>query len=105
MHEIITTPLRIYPACLVMAGGLALTAWAVMLPWRTARERRLLAGVRGFQLAVLGLAVLGIGIAWWMLQLWLFVLALGVAGEETLETSRIITALQREQRQRVASLS
>jgi hypothetical protein len=94
--------MRIYPALLLILGGLALAMWAVTLPWRASRERRLLAGMRGFQLAVLGLALIGVGAAWWTQQLWLLVLALGIAGEESLETSRIITALKREEWQRAA---
>jgi hypothetical protein len=46
--------------------------------------------VRGFRAAIIGMALIGIGL--WLMtgQLWILVLSLAVAGEELLETSFII---------------
>lgn len=52
-----------------------------------------IAWIRGFQLAVVGLALVGIAVAWVWRQTWLLVVALGIVGEELFETSRILTAL------------
>jgi hypothetical protein len=58
----------------------------------------LLTGLRGFRLAVIGLALVGVAGAWWWGEVWLLVLSLGIAGEETLETSMMIWALNQERR-------
>jgi hypothetical protein len=51
--------------------------------------------MRGFRLAVVGLCLTGIGIAWAGQVFWLFVASVGILGEELLETSVIIEALKR----------
>ena len=58
------------------------------------------AWIRGFQFAVGGLALVAVAAAWVWRQPWLLVLALGILGEEMLETSRILTALNRNPRRR-----
>lgn len=60
--------------------------------------RTLLSALRGFRLAVIGLALVGVAGAWWWGEVWLLVLSLGIAGEETLETSLMIWALKQEHR-------
>ncbi len=52
--------------------------------------------LRGFRVAVIGLALVGVAGAWLWGQVWLLVLSLGIAGEETLESSVMIWALERE---------
>ena len=51
--------------------------------------------MRGFRLAVVGLCLVGIGIAWVEQVFWLFVASTGILGEELLETSVIIEVLKR----------
>ena len=100
---IVDAPWRVYPAATLALVGLVLTARGLW--FGTARSPGLLrqgrdtrAWIRGFQLAVGGLALVGIAAAWvWQLP-WLLVIALGVLGEELLETSRILTALNRSSR-------
>ncbi len=89
---------RIYPAVAVALLGVALTArglWfgAAGSPGLLRQGRDAFAWIRGFQIAVAGLALVGIAAAWIWRQPWLLVVALGVLGEELFETSRILTAL------------
>ncbi len=56
----------------------------------------LLAALRGFRLAVIGLALIGGAAAWLWGEIWLLVLSLGIAGEETFETSMMIWALKKD---------
>ncbi len=50
----------------------------------------MLSALCGFRLAVTGLALVGVAGAWLWGELWLLALSLGVAREETLETSIMI---------------
>jgi hypothetical protein len=54
--------------------------------------------VSGFRAAIIGLALIGIGL--WLLtgQLWILVLSVAVAGEEILETSFILYAMRSDPR-------
>lgn len=61
------------------------------------RSARLLVGLRGFRLTVIGLALLGVAGGWFWGATWLVVLSLGIAGEETFESSVMIWGLEREQ--------
>ena len=94
----IDAPWRGYPAAALALVGLALVArglWfgAVGLPGLLRQGRDAYAWIRCFQYAVGGLNVILLAAAWaWHLP-WLAVLALAVLGEELLETSRILTAL------------
>lgn len=64
---------------------------------------RALTMIQAFQAAIVGLALVGFGL--WIVTgaTWILILALAVAGEEMLETSRIITALRADQRARGAN--
>ncbi len=93
---------RGYPAAGLMLIGACMTASA----WRrcrTAWPRPLvdtmqpLLWLRGFRLAIVGLAVIGIGAAWLWQLAWLLALSLAVVAEETLECSIAIAALRSEQ--------
>jgi hypothetical protein len=99
MDAIIETPWRMVPAALLVMAGAALFLTNL---------RRYIAGFRpplsvqknlgtmqAFRLGVIGLALVGIGLAWLWQQPWLLALALAVGGEETLESSIAISALRR----------
>lgn len=58
----------------------------------------LLTALRGFRVAVIGLALVGVAGAWQWGEVWLLVLSLGIAGEETVESSVMIWALEQERR-------
>jgi hypothetical protein len=94
----VDAPWRAYPAAALALLGLALVVrglWfgAAGRPGLVRQGRDAYAWIRCFQVAVGGLALLGLAAAWvWQLS-WLFVLALGVLGEELFETSRILTAI------------
>jgi hypothetical protein len=90
---------RIYPAAALAIYGLALLANGLWFGFRGSngllREREALGWMRGFRLAVVGLCLVGIAVAWVWQVLWLFVAAVGIMGEELLETSVIIEVLKR----------
>lgn len=98
MNEIAEITWRAYPAALLMGAG----AWLALRglcrglahdPRRRA-TRRLLEGLSGFRLCVVGLAVTGVGAAWMWQIGWLFALALIIGGEELLESTVLIAALR-----------
>ena len=85
---------------LVIVFGMLLLIWALRLAreaWRDGRRRSMhaLTWMRGFRLAILGLALAAGGLAWLTGERWLLVLALGIGGEELLESSLAISALRR----------
>jgi hypothetical protein len=88
---------RIYPASALALVGLALVARGLWFGFAGSkgllRERDALGWMRGFRLAVVGLCLVGIAVAWGWHILWLFVAALGIMGEELLETTVIIEVL------------
>src|SRR5581483_12480522 len=95
---VVDASLRVSPAGAVALLGLALVVhglWfgAAGRPGLLRQARDAFAWIRAFQIAVAGLALVGIAAAWIWRQPWLLVLALGVLGEELFETSRILTAL------------
>ena len=51
--------------------------------------------IRGFRIAVIGLALAGLGAAWSWQIMWLFVLSLIFGGEEVLESSVHLFILRR----------
>jgi hypothetical protein len=107
METIIETPWRVVPVALMVLAGAAMFLLNL---------RRYIAGLRrglrepggnlgtmqAFRLGVIGLAVVGIGLAWLWRQPWLLALALAVGGEETLESSIAIAALRRAPRVQAA---
>jgi hypothetical protein len=100
---IVDAPWRLYPAVALALLGLALVVRGLWFgtggsPGLLRQGRDTYAWIRCFQIAVGGLVLVAIAAAWvWRLP-WLFVLALGVLGEEMFETSRILTALNRSPR-------
>ena len=103
MDGLIHLAWRSYPAVGLIVLGLALTLRAIhgcRAAWRRPLSGPMqpLAWMRGFRLAIIGLALAGIGAAWlWQLG-WLLALSLAIGEEETLETSIAISALRRGQR-------
>ena len=97
---VVDAPWRAYPAAALAFLGLALVLRGLWFgsagsPGLLRQGRDAFAWIRCFQVAVAGLALVGVAAAWAWRQPWLLVLALGVLGEEMLETSRILTALNR----------
>ena len=97
---VVEAPWRAYPAAALALFGLALLGRGLWFgsagsPGLLRQGRDAFAWIRGFQFAVGGLALVAVAAAWVWRQPWLLVLALGILGEEMLETSRILTALNR----------
>lgn len=90
---------RAWPAAALALYGLILLAKGLWFGFPGSNgllhERDALGWLRGFRLAVVGLCLAGIGVAWVWHILWLLVASLGILGEELLETSVMIEALKR----------
>jgi len=93
----------IVPIAALAVVGLVMIAEAVYwqirsadTPWSS--TSRLLTWLRGFRLTIIGLALVGVALAWWFGEVWLLVLSLGIAGEEIFETSWMISTLERDRR-------
>ena len=86
---------RGYPAALLMLLGAGLAVRGLRTIVHSLRGPiALLTGIQGFRIAVIGLALAGIGVAWlWHLP-WLLAIAVGVDAEETLESSTYIAVLK-----------
>ena len=99
LTTIIEAQWRIYPAAALALYGLVLLADGLWFGFQGSRgllrERDALGWMLGFRLAVGGLCLFGIAVAWAGHILWLFVAAVGILGEELLETSFIIAVLKR----------
>lgn len=98
---------RAYPATALALSGLVLLARGLWFGFAGSKgllkEREALGWPRGFRLAVVGLCLFGIAVAWAWQLLWLFVVSLGILGEELLETSVMIEVLKRAPVRRGAS--
>ncbi len=97
---VVNAPWRVYPAVALALFGIALLGRGLWFgsagsPGLLRQGRNAVAWIRSFQIAVVGLAVVGVAAAWVWRQPWLLVVALGIVGEELLEPSRILTALKR----------
>ncbi len=100
MDALIDLSWRVYPAALLLTLGIAVATWGlrrgidgIRRPFRDPGKTLTL--VRGFRLAIIGLALAGISAAWMWHLGWLLVLSLVIGGEETLEGTLIIFALTR----------
>lgn len=103
LEDLITSPWRVYPALVLHLVGTWLITTGLLWLTRSAHRpiasaEKLLLAVRGFRLAMIGLALAGTGGAWLSHQLWLLAISLGIALVELLESSTIIWALRRESR-------
>jgi hypothetical protein len=98
LDALVDLPWRAIPSLLIAAGGLLLVLRGVRMAWGWSRYRdpaRNLAFIRGFRLAVVGLALAGIAAAWtWHLG-WLLALALIIGIGELLESSLDAWAVRR----------
>lgn len=102
---VVDAPWRAYPAAALALLGLTMTLRGLWFgsagrPGLLRQGRDAVAWIRCFQIAVGGLALVGVDAAWVWRQPWLLVVALGILGEEMLETSRILTAMKRGQSRR-----
>jgi hypothetical protein len=97
--SIVTAQWRPLPATALALFGLVLLGKGLWFGLAGSQgllhERDALGWMRGFRLAVVGLCLFGVAIAWAWQVLWLGVAALGIVGEELLETSVIIEVLKR----------
>lgn len=91
---------KIYPSIAMMAVGLA----ALLMGASVARRglsspmydtTRMYRFVVGFRIAVIGVTMVGLGVAWNWDVLWLFVLSLVFGGEELLESTVHLSILRR----------
>src|SRR5688500_4901946 len=101
----IEAPWRGYPAAAVALLGLVLVVRGLWIgvdrrPGLLRQGRDAYVWIRCFQYAIGGLNVVFLAAAWmWQLP-WLAILALAFVGEEMLETSRILTAMNNDPRSR-----
>jgi len=89
----------IIQAMIVLAGAI-LTARGLRREWQGIRlpirdPRKVETFFRGFRASVLGLAAIGIGVAWATDQLWLLMLSLAIGIEETIESTIDLWGLNR----------
>ena len=95
---IVDFPYRAIPALAMAVIGLVQTVRGIRLGWGWAHHQdseHNLRFMRGFRLTVIGLTLIAVGAAWEWHIFWLFVLALAIAFEETLETSIHAYAIRR----------
>jgi hypothetical protein len=99
MEVLIEHPLRLWMASVLMLGGslvllrgLRREHSAIKLPWSDPRKPFALMGA--FRVAIIGLCVGLLGLAWAADQLWLAIIALIVLGEETFESTMALAAMR-----------
>ena len=104
METLIELPWRVYPISALIALGIGLALWGLLMALNGLRGTlhgdpgMLLPWIQGFRLSIIGLALTGLGVAWGWHLTWLLVLTLAIGGEETLESSIVIFALRRGRR-------
>ncbi len=104
METLIELPWRVYPISALIALGIGLASWGLLMGMNGLRgalrgdSGKLLPWIQGFRLSIIGLALAGLGAAWAWHLTWLLVLTLAIGGEETLESSIVIFALRRGKR-------
>lgn len=99
MESVAALSWQSYSATVVMAMGFALALrglrrCAAAFPRPRSASMQPLGWMRGFRLAIFGLAVAGAAAGWLWDATWLILLSLAIGGEETLETSICISALR-----------
>ena len=96
MNSLFDLSWRAYPAAVLVAIGAVMVIAGLRRMWQPMRGPiDQLAWMTGFRLGVVGLAVVGVGLAWLWQQVWLLAVALGVGGEELLESSTYVAVLKR----------
>ncbi len=103
METLVDLSWRAYPASLIIALGGTVLARGLVTVFATARiaasdRGKPISLVTGIRLALVGGAIVALGAAWLWQQLWLFILALAIGGEELLETSVVLYTLRRGRR-------
>ena len=91
---------RIYPASALITLGAAILLSGIRLEVEGIRRPtgdpiKMVTVIRGFRIAVIGMALVGLGAAWNWHITWLFVLSLIFGGEEVLESSVHLLILRR----------
>jgi hypothetical protein len=100
MEALVHLSWRLYLAVPLMMLGAALAVWGGkrglkgLLRAVRGDSAQLVPFMEGFRTTIIGLALVGIGVAWVWHLTWLFVLSLTTAGGETMETSLILFALR-----------
>ena len=89
--EWLTAVLAVVGAGLIVYGVRRLIAGLAGTP----ADSNSLTAMRGFRLAIIGVGVAGVATGMLIDQMWLIILSLGIAGEETFESSLIIWGLRR----------
>ena len=100
METLVHLSWRLYIAVPLMMLGAALAVWGSkrglkgLLRAVRGDSTHLIPFMEGFRATIIGLALVGLGVAWVWHLTWLLVLSLATAGGETLETSLILCALR-----------
>ena len=94
---------KFYPAVVLMSvGGLLMLVGirrlSVALGLANHNPDEMQGFMTGFRIAVLGMTLLGLGVAWNWSVLWLFVLALVFGGEEVMESTTHLYIIRRGKR-------
>src|SRR5215211_6714824 len=96
MNALFELSWRVYPASVLLAVGGLLVVAGLRRMWQPFHGPiDTLAWMTGFRLGVVGLALVGIGLAWLWQQVWILAIALGVGGEELLESSSYVAVMKR----------
>lgn len=96
MDAFFNLPWRHGPALVLVLLGAALASWGLRgMPNPTRQQVDVMAWLRGFRRAVVGLALALAGLAWLYQLPWLLAIALGVGLQETREASHYIATLRR----------
>lgn len=104
MLELLSGDWRVFPATLLLIGGVLLASYGFALVYRAIHGQprfgpaNSLILLRGFRIAVIGIAIANVGAAWMWLVLWPLVFALVFIGEEMLEISFMIATVRQSQR-------
>ncbi len=111
METLIELAWRVYPASALIALGIGLALWGLLMQLNGLRgalrgnSGEILPWIQGFRFTIIGLALAGLGLAWAWHLTWLLVLTLAIGGEETLESSIVIFALRRGKRLEMQKVS
>ena len=111
MEPVIELSWRVYPALALIVLGIGLALLGLLMQLNGLRgalrgdSGKLLPWIQGFRLSIIGLALVGLGVAWGWHLTWLLVLTLAIGGEETLESSIVIYALRRGRRLEMQKVS
>ena len=108
MDTLVDLSWRAYPAGVMVVLGVVAMVRGIASIVRGARipihnRSKLIVGVGGFRIGIIGMALAGLAGAWIGQLDWLLVLSLAIGGEEALESSVILYALRRGRRLAEAS--